>query len=648
MSILQSQASGVTIQEINLTQVITGASSAVAAQCLVSNQGSTIPKLFTNAQDYLREYGLPNAQISFDLYCGLDFFKQGNQLWGSRVVGAGALYSGIALYTDNINTVLAPSVEGVIDPSNPDWTDILPAGTFNPIALFYPIHGQGSYGNNIALDITSVNVTTPTNFAVVSSNTGGTLAPSTYQYQVSAVGAAGETLATTAAIVVIAGVGVTNSVLLSWNPVALAVGYNIYGRTASTVGLIATVGQGTNTFTDTGGLSVGTQLPITSAANLPPQSPLFTLHVYDLTVSATNPVETFECSLEPYTDGNGVSTELESLVNPFSSYIQVHSNVSALLTVPLVQPAAKVAMNGGTSGTAPTNNQIAAAWSTTFANKQLYPITLLINGGKSTPVVQRAIDGLAQSRGDCIGLLDVPSASQQAQQAVNYRNLSLNINSSYSGLFSPDLLENDTINGKQQYVPFSGTAAALCAYTDNVANPSYSIAGLNRGLLNVLGTRYVYDAGEMTALYNAQVNYTQTFIGAGTALWEQQTLANEKSALSWLSVRRIVNVMKTAIYSFLIYSVQEPDNDFTGRQIVSACSQYLQAVQNAGGISSFKVVSDSTNNSIAMRNSAIRQVTIIIVPTLPIHEINLSLVISPAGVSFSETLTSLTNAPSTN
>ena len=82
---------------------------------------------------------------------------------------------------------------------------------------------------------------------------------------------------------------------------------------------------------------------------------------------------------------------------------------------------------------------------------------------------------------------------------------------------------------------FSGWAASLCAYTDSVANASFSPAGLNRGLVNVLSTRYTYDDGQASNLYKAQINYTRTFTGAGIALWEQQTLQAKQSALSWLS-----------------------------------------------------------------------------------------------------------------
>lgn len=638
MAILEQRASDVRVQEINLSQVITSASTSVACQVVVSNQGSDTPKFFTNADDYLAEYGNPNAMISFDIYCGLDYFKEGNQLWARRAVHSDALYSAVTMFDTGSVTNLLGATAGVIDPENPDWPNLMTAPTDTPIALFYPARGQGSYAK-YAIEIVSSNVETPTGLAVVSSNAGGTLTPGNYQYQIAAIGANGETLASAPVAVVIAGPGVTNSNTLTWNPTPLATGYVIYGRDNLVVGELVTIGQGTYTFIDTGAITpvVVAGRPITSPANLPPRNPQFTVNVYDYNVSQFNPVESFLCTLTPGVDTSGSATELEEKINPFSDYIRVTNNTPALLTVPDVTSVAKTLMAGGDSGTAPTSSDVVNAYQI-FADKQLYAINILINGGHADPTVQLAMDALAQKRGDTVAMLDVPSNSQKFQQAINYRRLTLNLNSEYSGLFNPDVLEADTINGKQQYVPFSGWAAALCARTDRVANPSFSIAGLNRGIVGVLKTRYTFDDPQSTELFKAQVNYTRTFIGQGIALWEQKTLSAKDSALSWLSVRRIVNVIKTALYQFLLYSLQEPNDDFTGRQIVSSCSSYLQLIKDARGISDFTVVSDTSNNSAAMFNSGIRRVTVVIVPILPIHEIQLQVVISKQGVSFQEVL----------
>jgi len=648
MTISAQQSSKVIIQEINLSQVITSASTSVVAQVIVSNQGSTSPKLFTNGQNYLSQYGNPNAQISFDVYCALDYFSEGNQLWGLRVVGEGALYSSVLMWSDGVLTYLTPIAAGIVDPTQPDWAAILPVGSTNEaLALFYPNLGPGSYGDNLAISIVSSNLQQPAEPTLASALTGGTLVAGTYQYQVSSLGPAGETLASAPAQIIISGMGVTNTVTVTWVIDPNAIGYNLYGRvTGGTYGLMATIGQGTSSFIDTGALIPNPAiLPITSPANVAAPSPTFGLNVYSLSQSLNYPVEQFNCSLIDYTDSTGMETELEQRINPFSQYIQVTSNVPALpgypVDLPPIDSVASTAMAGGDSGTAPTPYDVAAAWST-FQNKQLYSINILLNSGNSTPTVQLAMDTLAQSRGDCVSLIDMPSASQQFQNALNYRNLQLNLNSTYSAIFSPDMLEADTINGKQQYVPFSGWAAALCARTDRVANPSFSIAGLNRGIVNVLGTRYTYDAGQMDDLFDAQINYTQTFIGQGTALWEQQTLAAQFSALSWVSVRRIVNVMKTALYNFLLYALQEPNDDFLGRQIVASCTDYLQSIQNARGISSFTVVSDNSNNTAQDFNSGIRNVTVIVIPLVPTHIINLQVVISQQGVSFTEALSQVT------
>lgn len=636
-TISPKQGSKVIVTEINLSQVIVSTSSSVAAQIVVSTQGRTVPVQFTNGTDYLTEYNIPNAQVSFDQYCALDYFQEGSDLWGLRVVGSGAVYAAVLMYTDGTLTYLKSITGGVTNPAEPNWPALLPVGSFNAIALFYPLQGQGSFGDNLAIGITSSNLEAPTGFTAVSANTGGSLPAGTYQYQISALSSTGETLATNPITLVIGGSVTTNVVNLSWNLVAGATGYNVYGRTSGGVGLVAQIGQGTATFTDTGVITPNTQvLPITSAGNVT-VSPYFTVSVYNTTQSSIYAIETFNCTLLDNTDSSGTETELEQAINPFSSNIQCTSNVPALLTIPPITNVAPTNMAGGNSGSAPLDTAVAGAWAT-FGNKQLYPINILINSGHFTPTVQLAMDTLAQGRGDCVALLDVPSSEQDFQSAINYRNLQLNLNSTYSALFSPDVLEADVYNGKQQFVPFSGWAAALCARTDRVANPSFSIAGLNRGIVNVLKTRFAYDQGEMDSLFNAQVNYTQTFIGQGTALWEQQTLASSFSALSWLSVRRIVNVLKVALYNFLLFSLQEPNDDFLGRQIVESCSSYLQTLSNVRALSGFTVVSDSTNNSAQDFNSGIRNVTVVIIPTIPTHIINLQVVVSKQGVSFAEVL----------
>jgi len=637
MTQLVSRASDIRVTEINLSSVITSTSVTVAAVPVISKQGSTHPLLFTNARDWLDEYGNPDPSISMTVQAGLNYFTEGNQAWGLRVVGAGAEYAGVLMYANSSGTTVLKG-QVTADPLNTDLSTLVSPGE-KAIALFYPNRGPGSYGNNYSIEIATAAVQAPTGLDANAQTGSGSMSPATYTYQVSALSPTGESLASSQVQVVLGGLSVPiASITLTWDAVDGAIGYNLYGRaTGGTYGLVATVGASTLTFVDDGTVVPDTGHQPTTDGGLVVGSDEFIVYVTDNTQPNQGALEAWTCTLKQKIGSDGTQLELEHHINPFSSYIQVVSNVPALTSVPAIGNAGPQAMTGGASGSTPTSYQIAAAMQV-FSNKSLYGTNVFVNAGIADPIYQLAIDSLVQARGDAVSLIDVPSASQKFQASIDYRNLSLNLNSTYSALFGPDLLQADLINGMQVYNPPSGWAAALCARTDRVANPAYSIAGLNRGLLNVLKQRYAYDDGEATALFNAQVSYTRTFVGQGIALWEQLTLAGQQSALSWLSVRRITNVIKVSLYKFLLYSLQEMDTDAVRRQIINSCSQYLDAVVRANGLNSYTVECDNGNNSAATANAGVLVVTVVLVPNIPIHEIQLQIVISKQGVTFSETL----------
>lgn len=638
MAVLTQQSSDVRFREIDLSQTLIQQSSANAAIVFVSKQGRAGLFHMTDAQTFLTEYGTPDPQVSFGHYCALDFFREGNSLTALRVVGTGALYAAAILNDDGSgNTQTSTIVGGVTDPvaPNPGFSTLAAAPKI-PLVLFYPKHGQGSYANTLAIQIRSNNLPAPTGLAGTVQSAGGTLSAATYQYVVSAISSTGESLGSAQQAVVVS-VGTTNQITLTWNAVAGAIGYKVYGRSSPTH-YIATVGGATLTYVDTGAVTPNAALsPITLVANLTLTKTFF-VDVYDTSTSTSTPVETFEVSLTNSVGDDGVQQEITQRINPFSQYINCTSNVPSLVTVPTITgwQAAYTLLGGGSSGTAPTNGNIQTAWDS-FNNTETSDVDALINAGYTDVGIQQEMEAVARKRGTAVALLDVPSTSQgSAQSMIDYRNLTLNLNSSYASLFGPDVLESDPYNGTALYVPFSGWAAALCARTDRVAQPWFSIAGLNRGLVNVLGVRQKFSDADRTLLFKAQVNYTRNFTGQGIALWEQTTMQAKASALSWLNVRRLVNIIKKSTYQFLIYALEEPNDDFLRRQIVSSISEYLTIIQNARGLQSFLVVSNDTNNPPDLYNAGILKVTVFITPTIAVHEIQLDLVITKEGVTYSE------------
>lgn len=642
-TIYTPRASDVRINEIDATMVVGSNSITVAAQIIVSTQGDTRrPLPWTNPDSYIDHYGIPNAQVSFDVYGGRDYFREGSELWGFRVVGAGATWAALLAEEDAQGlTKLTPIPLGVVNPEQVDFADLASPG-HTPLFMFFPKRGPGSYARKYAVELESPNIGQLTGASVTSSLSSlGTLGPGTYEYQVSALSETGETLSTAPISVVIAtGAPTTHENTLTWNAHPQASAYFVYGRVAGAgYGRLVQVGQvntPTVTFIDRGTVTPDVDIqPITDPADLPEPSKSFIVNIYDTEVSTGFPQESFPVTLEESTDNDGINTEIEERINPFSMYLEVVSNVPSLPNPDAVNisSVAQTNLGGGDSGNAPTEFDVAAAWSV-FKNKELYKVNTLLNTGHSTPEVGHAMEELARRRGDSVALLDTPSTSQQYMQAINYRKLELNLNSSYAALFCPDVEEADEFNGKRQFVPFSGWAGALCARTDRVANPSFSIAGLNRGLVNVLRSRYTYDDGEASMLFKSQVNYTRTFIGQGIALWEQKTMQVRDSAFSWLSVRRIVNVIKVSLYDFGLYILQEQNDDFTRRQLVTSFSDYLDALVNARALHSHRVTATATPTE---EIQGILRATVQIVPVIPIHELQIDVVLTKRGAEFLET-----------
>jgi Phage tail sheath protein subtilisin-like domain/Phage tail sheath C-terminal domain len=638
MPALQQQSADVRFREIDLSQSIKSNSSSNAAIVLVSRKGRLTPYKVTTAQDFLAEYGEPDAAISFGHYCALDFLKEGSSLMVRRVVGTSHETSAVFMRDDGLGvTELVPVSAGLPDPANIDW-DSYVSGAEIPLLMFYPKSGPGSYGDNIAIKITSQNIGTPAAPTVVSANTGGTLISATYRYAVAAISEIGETLASGITSIVIGGSVTTAMTTVTWTAVEGARGYYIYGRAASgTLYRMGMVGATTLSFIDDGSVTPDVaHAAITNPVNLPDPTPIFQVNVYDMALNSSTPVEVWECTLEDFTDGQGRQLEATQSITPFSDYINVASYVPQLtVAVPVVINVDREQMEGGDSGNAPTNGNIAAAWGD-FVDPEQYNVNILINGGYTDVTVQQAMISTATTRGDAFAILDTPSASQSAQDAITYRQLILNANTSYAGIYTSDVLESDVYSGKKLYVPPSGWVSAVFARTDRVAGPQFAPAGLNRGLIDVLQIREKYNAQQRTDLFNAQVNYIRTFKGEGTSVFEQVTLQAKQSALSWVAVRRMINVIKASVRDFLMYSIHEPNDEFTRKQIVTATSDYLKYWKDARGILDYAVISDDSNNPATKYNLGILTVTIFITPVIAVHEIQVDVVITKAGLSFTE------------
>ena len=638
MTGLVQNSADVRFREIDLSQTIRSVSSSIGAFVFASAKGRPGRYNITTPADFITEYGYPSASVSFGHYSALDALKQMGQIWCDRVVNSDALWSAGLLADNGSGTTVASSVSGGVSSpltANIPWATII-AGPNIPIFVLTPKSGPGSWANTIAFRVRSDNLLPPAAPTAIPVTGTGALGAATYTYKLTVTGKQGETMASATVSPVLSSTG---QIVLSWPLVEGAIAYNIYGRTGGTLFLIIQLGAGTTTWTDNGTISpTSTQSP----ASPPPTTTNFDLWTYDTTISTSTPQLIQTVTLQDEIDAQGQQLQITQKVNAFNPYVNVASNVPSLVSVPTIHSTVGLTyLAGGASGTAPTIFQIAADWTNQFSHQSAVQANILVNGGYSTPTVQQAMDAAAQTRGDATTILDVPSTNQDFQSAIDYRNNTLNLNSSYSALYTPDLLESDNYNGKVLYIPPSGAVAAVYALTDNIAGPQFAPAGLNRGQLNVQGIRpqsngRQYNDAERTSLFQAQVNYSRTFLGLGTAVFEQVTLQAKQSALSWVNVRRMINVIKISLKNFLVYDLHEPNDDFLRKLIVQSISDYLQSWKDARGIIDFLVIADKTNNPPNLYNLGILKISVFITPVIAVHEIQTDIIITKVGVAFSE------------
>lgn len=651
-TIVSNARSDVYYKETNLSQIIRNVNNSTGAQVQAARKGPLERKFITDTEQYIATYGKPDPTISFGHYTALQFLKFA-PLWIRRVVNTDARYGGLFLEstTDGGGITIDSSLYNDDAATNPiEFSDpaneiALGDATFDATyqhgvsgeLLFFavPYLGPGEHSKNLALRIQSKNMkdpAAPTLTAVTVAN--GTLAADTYYYVITAINDAGETIASSDTSLVLA--GPNNAINISWAEVDGASGYRVYGRDSNTnFYYIATTS--TNAYQDTGAVTPDTDvIPPTSSF----RTSQFKILIFDNDQSLVNPVEAFDVSLKNEQDGLGRNLEIAQKINTYSNYVRIYKNETLNLSdnaqYPYVYNTAKTYFSTGIDGSLPTNSQIATGWDD-FAERDLVTVRILINAGYSTVVVQQKMNSIADQRKDCVAVLDTPTDKQRAIDALDYRRNILNMNSSRSAIYTPDVRINDPYSDQILFVPPSGFAAGTYAFTDTVANAWISPAGLNRGLLDEsLGLRYEYSEPERDMLAGAQVNYIRRVAGAGNAIWEQLTLASQLSALSYVHVRRLLDVIFVTETEAAKFYLQEPNDDFLARQLVSVIGQFLDGIKNQRGLTDYAVVSDASNNDAAVLNNGQRTVQVFLIPTLAAGKILLESIIGPQGVTAQE------------
>lgn len=297
-----------------------------------------------------------------------------------------------------------------------------------------------------------------------------------------------------------------------------------------------------------------------------------------------------------------------------------------------------ISMSAGVTATVTTTDLTTAVG--LFNNKEEVDVSLLVSGDTTTTVQQTWID-LASTRKDCIAFVSPPStvvtSATPDTVVTTWASSTLNRATSYAVADSGWKYQFDKYNNIYRWIPLNGDIAGLCVRTDLNNDPWFSPAGFNRGQIkNIVKLAWNPTQAQRDSLYGSGVNPVVSFPGQGTILYGDKTLLRQPSAFDRINVRRLFIVLEKSISNAARFSLFELNDEFTRAQFVALVEPFLRDVKGRRGITDYRVVCDSTNNTAQVVDSNKFVGDIYIKPTRSINYIQLNFVAVRSGVNFTE------------
>jgi len=263
------------------------------------------------------------------------------------------------------------------------------------------------------------------------------------------------------------------------------------------------------------------------------------------------------------------------------------------------------------------------------------------------------IDFCAETRGDCMTILDTPRtlALQGNEKVIRKTNPSATfsnsvynkvkyltgLNSSYAALYTNWMKIVDDFTGISVWIPESIAAAGAYVYTDRNANIWDAPAGLNRGVINgIVDISFNPNIKESDLVYLQSMNYAKKYPTEGYVIEGQKTTQVKASAFDRVNVRRLFLRLERIAYKAARYFVYQPNNAFTRQQLLDVLTPSFAAVKAAGGLYDYKLVCDETNNTDQVIDNNELHVAVLLKPVKTAEFILINFVATKTSADFTE------------
>jgi phage tail sheath protein FI len=298
-------------------------------------------------------------------------------------------------------------------------------------------------------------------------------------------------------------------------------------------------------------------------------------------------------------------------------------------------------MAGGTDDNTPTTGEIGNGFDL-LADAETIDVNLLFaypdtNGTKD---IADKLIAICNARKDCMAFVSPPiddSVGTDTPAADVKAWADTLASTSYAATDSGAVYVYDKYNDVYRWLGAAGLCAGLCANTDDVADAWFSPAGVNRGqLFGVTKLAYNPKKADRDTLYKARVNPLVSFPGQGTMLFGDKTLLSKPSAFDRINVRRLFIVLEKAVATAAKAQLFEFNDEFTRAQFRNMLEPFMRDVKGRRGMTDFRVICDTTNNTGQVIDANRFVADIFIKPSRSINFITLNFIATRTGVDFSE------------
>ena len=352
---------------------------------------------------------------------------------------------------------------------------------------------------------------------------------------------------------------------------------------------------------------------------------------------------------------DGQSNYYKEVINRTSRYVYSSGHPTALtdcgeaLATQAVASTAYVtgtaaiesAITGGTDDNVPTTGEIGTGFDL-LADAETIDVNLLFaypdaNGSKD---IADKLIAICNARKDCMAFVSPPinDSVGTSTPAADVKAWADTLPStSYAATDSGAVYVYDKYNDVYRWLGAAGLCAGLCANTDDVADAWFSPAGVNRGqLFGVTKLAYNPKKADRDTLYKARVNPLVSFPGQGTMLFGDKTLLSKPSAFDRINVRRLFIVLEKAVATAAKAQLFEFNDEFTRAQFRNMLEPFMRDVKGRRGMTDFRVICDTTNNTGQVIDANRFVADIFIKPSRSINFITLNFIATRTGVDFSE------------